>query len=296
MSSVNRELYEDGSTRMADADGAFLFRRPRAGVLVVSGSGRDHGQFESLPFDEMEGEALRFGPLDLFVDASQLDFAEQNVVSTWTKWMRQLPTAVQSLTVLHGSEMTGLGVAVAAHLARHSRRIRSQAHRLGFEDGVRAVAPSFAGLDAPLPDRLPWARRTVDGDAVTLEGSTAQFTVRRLGPARILAHIEGFDRGEFAGHPFDEIQRLVTTRSTFALFLDLRRAEGAAGHVAGAWTRWFSSHRHELEAVDVLAGSQSVRLAVAYAQRQSKVDDLIRVHRDAARFDAAVAGAAAPSP
>jgi hypothetical protein len=285
---VERELFEDGSNRLIDAEGAFLFRRPRAGVLVMSGSGRDRGQFGDAPFRDIEAEAVRFGPLDLFIDASALDFVDGDVVSRWTVWLRELPGSVQSLGILYGADVTGLNVAVAAHRARLPGRLRVHPDRVRFEHDIRRVAPDFAGLDAPLAPLLAPARQ-MDAAAggVILEAPSARLEVRRLRVGRVLVTIEGYDRGEFGAAPFDEIHRRAGTHAGWRLFLDLRAARGATAHVAEAWTRWFASQRPALEAVDVLVESRTVHVAVSYARHVSGTHQLIRVHRDPASFEAA---------
>ena len=73
---MNCELFEDGSTRLSIAEAAFVFRRPRPGVLVVTGTGWDRGQFGDVPFEEIEAEGARFGPLELFIDTSGMEFVE----------------------------------------------------------------------------------------------------------------------------------------------------------------------------------------------------------------------------
>jgi hypothetical protein len=290
---VDRELLEDGSNRLIDAEGALLFRRPRPGVLVMSGSGRDRGQFGDVPFRDIEAEAFRFRPLDLFIDSSGLDLADRAVVSRWTAWLRELPGSVQSLGILHGSGMTGVNVAVAAHLARHPGRLRVRRDRARFEQDIHEVAPSFAGLDAPLAPALTPARHTetADGRAL-LEASSARLEIRSLRVGRVVVTIEGYDRGEFGATPFDEIHRRAGTQSGWRLFLDLRSARGAAAHVADAWTRWFASQRPALEAVDVLVESRTVHVAVTYARHVSGTHHLISVHRDQASFEAAKGRAA----
>ena len=287
---MNRELFEDGSIRLSDAEGAFLFRRPQPGVLVVTGTGSDSGQFDDLPFAEIEAEGGRFRPLALFIDASGLEFVERSVVSRWTGWLQQLPVSVGSLDILHGEEMTGLNVAVAAHLARHSGRLRTHPDRRRFEQAVRLAASDFAGLDAPLPPLVQPARRTETAPGVvTLEAASARVEIERLSAGRVLVTIGGYDGGEFGGMPFDEIARCLKPESQWRLFLDLRAARGAAGPVASAWTRWFASHRHVLQAVDILAESQTVHVAVAYAHHNSRTHHVARLHRDPESFQDALA-------
>jgi hypothetical protein len=292
---MNRVLFEDGSTRLSDAEGAFLFRRPRPGVLVVSGSGRDRGQFEDSPFEEIEGDGARFGPIDLFIDTSALEFADAAVVRRWTAWLRQLPASVRSLGILHGAEMTGLNVAVAAHLARLAGRLRVQPDRRRLEQAIRQVASSFIGLDAPLPAALPPARRTETATGiVTLEGTSARLEVQPMRAGRVLVSMEGYDRGEFGGTPFDEIHRRAGTPSGWRLFLDLRAARGATVHVSDAWTGWFASHRRILEAVDILVESRTVHVAVSYAHHSSGTHHLARLHRRSHSFEEALAHEASP--
>jgi hypothetical protein len=293
LAAVDRELLEDGSTRLIDAEGALLFRRPRPGVLVMSGSGRDRGQFGDVPFRDIEAEASRFEPLDLFIDTSGLDFVDSAVVSRWTAWLRELPASVHSLGILHGADMTGVNVAVAAHLARHAGRLRVHPDRTRFEDDIHRVAPMFAGLDAPLAPAMTPARRTETADGgVILEASSARLEVRPLRVGHVVVTIEGYDRGEFGATPFDEIHRRAGAQTGWRLFLDLRSARGAAAHVADAWTRWFASQRPALEAVDVLVESRTVHVTVSYARHVSGTHHLIRVHRDQGSFEAAKGPAA----
>jgi hypothetical protein len=287
---MNRELFEDGSSRLSDADGTFMFRRPRPGVLVVTGTGSDRGQFDELPFAEIEAEGARFGPLELFIDTSGLEFVERAVVNRWTTWLQHLPNSVGSLGIVHGGEMTGLNVAVAAHLARQSGRLRTYPDRGRFEQAIRQADSGFAGLDTPPPAVLRPARRTeTAAGVVALEATSARLEIQPLFAGRVLVTIEGYDRGEFGGTPFDEIQRCVGTEREWRLFLDLRAARGATGPVAAAWTRWFASHRHVLQAVDILAESQTVHVAVSYAHHSSGTHHVARVHRDPESFRAALA-------
>jgi hypothetical protein len=282
-------LLEDGSTRLSDPDGAFLFRRPRPGVLLIAISGRDVGQFGEIPFEEMEAEAARFGPLAIYLDTSGAEVAGAEVVTRWTGWLRQLPVWVRSLDILHGGETTGLNVAIAAHLARRPGRLTAHDDRERFVRAVRQAAPSFSGPDVPPPPPLPAVRREHHGDSDVFRAGTATLTVRSLGPARVLVTIGGYDRGEFGGTPFDEIHRRTDARPGLQLLLDLREARGAAAHVAEAWTQWFATHRRAMSSVDVLVDSQSVHVAVNFAQHLSGTGDLIRIHRDATRFEEAMA-------
>ena len=284
-----RELLEDGSTRLHDDEGAFVFRRPRPGALVVRFVGRDSGQFGEKPFEEMEAEAARFGPLHIFLDTSPADVTEVDVVTRWTSWLRSLPVWVRAIEILHGQQMTGLNVAIAAHLARRDR-LKAYADQPRFEAAIRRVAPSFVGLDAPLPAALPAVRHEHhEGGHDIYRSDSASLSVRSAAPGRVILTLGGFDRGEFGGTPFDEIRRRTDPRLGLHLLLDLRDARGAARHVADGWTQWFATHRRSLKAVDVLVDSRGVHVAVAFAQHFSGTDDLVRIHRDPARFDEATA-------
>lgn len=279
-----RELLEDGSTRLYDSDGAFLFRRPRPALLVVGFAGRDLGQFGEGPFEEMEAEAARFGPLHLYMDTSHAEVSDVDVVNRWTGWLRHLPVWVRTLDLLHGSEMTGLNVAIAAHLAHRPGRVKAYTNPQRFVTVLRQALPSFAGLDAPLPPALPAVQQGQDHGSDVFRSGSATLAVRSLAPGRVLMTFSGYDRGEFGGTPFDEIRRRTDPRIGLHLLLDLREARGAAAHVAEAWAQWFATHHHALRAVDVLVNSHSVQFAVSFAQHVSGTRNLIRVHRDPIRF------------
>jgi hypothetical protein len=282
------ELLEDGSTRLSDDAGAFVFRRPRPGVLVVRFVGRDGGQFGETPFEEMEAEAARFGPLHIFLDTSLADGADSEVVARWTNWLRALPVWVRTIEILHGSEMTGLNVAIAAHLARRDR-LKAYADPPRFVAAIRQAAPSFAGFDVPLPPPCPSVRHEHRDGRDIFRSDSASLSVRSTGPGRVLLTLSGYDRGEFGGIPFDEIRRRTDPRLGLHLLLDLRDARGAAPHVAEGWTYWFATNRHSLKGVDVLVDNRTVHAAVAFAQHVSGTHGLVRIHRDPVRFDEALA-------
>ena len=283
------ELLEDGSTRLYNGDGAFVFRRPRPGILVVRFVGRDRGQFGERPFEEMEAEAARFGPLHVYLDTSLAEVSGVDVVARWTSWLRCLPAWIRAIDILHGSEMTGLNVAIAAHLARRPDRLTAYADAERFVAAIRQAVPSFAGLEAPLPPPLPPVRQEHHHDSDVFRSDSASLAVRSAGRGRVMMTFGGYDRGEFGGTPFDEIRRRTDARLGLHLLLDLREARGAARHVADGWTHWFATQRRVLRAVDVLVDSRSVYTAVAYAQHVSGTQDLIRIHRDPARFEEGMA-------
>ena len=69
MQGTLRELLPDGSVRLTSGESAFVFARPTAGVLLVTITGYDKGQFGTAALDEI-GSVLRLGTrVHLFVDA-----------------------------------------------------------------------------------------------------------------------------------------------------------------------------------------------------------------------------------
>src|SRR5688572_22699279 len=84
--TFERETLPDGSVRMVSGEASFLFARPKPGVLVVTITGYDKGQFGTAPLDEI-GSVLRVAaPVQLFVDARDAVGATVRVSEDWTRF------------------------------------------------------------------------------------------------------------------------------------------------------------------------------------------------------------------
>jgi hypothetical protein len=134
-----REALPDGSVRMVSAEASFLFARPKTGVLVVTITGYDKGQFGTAPLDEI-GSVLRVAaPVQLFVDARDAVGATVRVSEDWTRFFTRHSADLARVHVLVGSKMVELTIAIARHLSRTDRLIQMYSDPSIFEGQLEAA-------------------------------------------------------------------------------------------------------------------------------------------------------------
>ena len=114
---VIRSTLVDGRWQLAAGKSRFLFERLRPGSLLVSASGSDTGQFGTAVLDEVRAEAMRFGPVRLFVDATGAQYVAVEVSREWTKFFSTNRNNLRRVSVLVGSRAMQLTVAIAQHLS-----------------------------------------------------------------------------------------------------------------------------------------------------------------------------------
>ena len=122
--AVVREERPDGEVRLYDAACTFSFRRPQAGALLVTITGNDTGQFGTRSLDEIRLEMLRYRPLELFVDAREAIGAAVSVSDEWTRFFALNREHLKRVSVLVGSKVVHLTVAIAQHLSRTGNLIQ----------------------------------------------------------------------------------------------------------------------------------------------------------------------------
>lgn len=135
----NREVLPDGSVRMTSGESALLFTRPASGVLVVTITGYDKGQFGTAPFDEIDSLLRVAAPVHLFVDARNSVGATVRVSEDWTRFISRHGAELAHVHVLVGSKMVELTVAIARHLSRTDRLIQIYSDPEVFETQLEAA-------------------------------------------------------------------------------------------------------------------------------------------------------------
>jgi phage tail sheath gpL-like len=121
---IKREILPGGSIRLSSGDCAFLYKRPRSGVLHVTISGHDTGQFGTSTLDEINGAINREGVLELFIDAREAFGAAVSVSDDWTKFFALNREKLSRVHVLVGSKVVQLTGAIAQHLSRTGNLIQ----------------------------------------------------------------------------------------------------------------------------------------------------------------------------
>ena len=132
MESVAREELPGGTIRLLDAACSFTFSRLRPGALLITITGHDKGQFGTRSLDEVRMEMLRHRPLELFIDASDASGASARVSEEWTHFFSLNREQLKRVSVLVGSKVMHLTVAIAQHLSRTGDLIQIHSDRDAF--------------------------------------------------------------------------------------------------------------------------------------------------------------------
>ena len=133
-SEIKREILPGGDIRLSSGSCVFLYRRPRAGVLHVTISGYDNGQFGTATLDEILTAIAREGKIELFVDARDASGASVTVSEDWTRFFAANRERLKRVHVLVGeSKVLQLTVSIAQHLSRTGNlmQIYSDAENFG---------------------------------------------------------------------------------------------------------------------------------------------------------------------
>ena len=139
MDGVMRTATSDGKVRLMAATCAFDYERLRPGALLVTISGHDTGQFGSTTLDEIRLELLRHRPLELFVDAREALGPAVTVSDDWTHFFSLNRNDLRRVSVLVGSKVVHLTIAIAQHLSRTGELIQIYSDRATFAARVAAA-------------------------------------------------------------------------------------------------------------------------------------------------------------
>ena len=139
--AVVREILPDGSVVLRTPGCTFTYRRPKPGVLVVTITGDDDGQFGTATLDEIRMELLRERPLALFIDARAATGAAVSVSDDWKRFFEQSRADLASVVVLAPSKFVHLTVQIAKHLSRTGELIEILSAPAAFEDRLRKTVP-----------------------------------------------------------------------------------------------------------------------------------------------------------
>jgi len=139
MNGVTRTATPDGKVRLLGRTCAFDYERLRAGALLVTITGHDTGQFGSATLDELRLELLRHRPLELFVDAREALGPAVSVSDDWTHFFSLNREGLRRVSVLVGSNVVHLTVAIAQHLSRTGDLIQIYSDPETFEARVAAA-------------------------------------------------------------------------------------------------------------------------------------------------------------
>ncbi|SHH29492.1 STAS/SEC14 domain-containing protein [Massilia sp. CF038] len=130
---LSKTVLADGSLEMTAGEGRFVFLRPRPGTLLVTISGQDSGQFGTAALDEIRMEITRQGTLELLIDASEAVLVTTEVSQEWTRFFSLNRPQLRRVSVLTGSRLIHLTVAIAQHLSQTGNLIQIYSDRALFD-------------------------------------------------------------------------------------------------------------------------------------------------------------------
>jgi hypothetical protein len=129
---IKREILPGGSIKLSSGNCTFVYERPRPGVLHVTISGHDAGQFGTATVDEVQAAIAREGVLELFVDTSETVSASVSVSDEWTRFFSVNRDNLSRVHILVNSKVVSLTVAIAQHLSRTGNLIQIYTDRDSF--------------------------------------------------------------------------------------------------------------------------------------------------------------------
>lgn len=134
IAGVTRTQVAGGSVELRSERATFVYHYVRPGVLLVTISGADEGQFGSMALDEIKVRLLDHRPLELFIDAEAAVLATVEVSREWTHFFSANRQRLRRVSVLSGTRVIELTVAIARHLSSTGSLIQIYTDRSLFED------------------------------------------------------------------------------------------------------------------------------------------------------------------
>ena len=116
---IRREAVDPQTTRISAGQCSFTYRRLKPGVLLMTISGHDNGQFGTATIDEVNAEYDRFGPVTLFVDTQSAAGPATEVMEAWTAYFSANRKKLKRVAILvpPESKLLHLTVSIVQHLS-----------------------------------------------------------------------------------------------------------------------------------------------------------------------------------
>ncbi len=147
-----RRSLPHGGTQLLSKEGAFVFYRPRPGVVLIVISGDDKGQFGAAPHDELRGDLTHFAPCEIFIDLSRASLAHLSVQKAWTEWFARNRSWLKAVNILVAGKYIHVTVELAKLFSRTGELIRVYFDPALFDEALERSAPGAPRLRSPAQD------------------------------------------------------------------------------------------------------------------------------------------------
>lgn len=134
----NMELENPPEVRYDGIHCSMTIRQPSRGVVVLTITGTDIGEFSDAPMLELNKYLSAADPIELFIDARDVRGASVDVSGDWAKWLRAQKVHFRDVNMLTGSRL----VQITADFVR----------RFADLDGVMRIYNEPAAFDAALAE------------------------------------------------------------------------------------------------------------------------------------------------
>lgn len=133
---VIKRSVDGRNIHLSSGQGEFIFRPIGASALLVTIVGNDHGQFGTSALDEIRLAIMRQRSLELLIDAESAMNVSVEVSQEWTRFFSTSRDQLSRVSVLTGSKLINLTVAIAQHLSNTGNLIQIYSDRELFNAAV----------------------------------------------------------------------------------------------------------------------------------------------------------------
>src|ERR1051325_1224000 len=129
------------AVRFDGAHCSIVIERPRRAVVVLRISGRDIGEFADRPMREIDGD-LQSGPIELFVDARNVQGASLDVSSDWAQWLGKHRDRFRRVSMLTSTRFIQMTADFVRRFAGLGDIMRIYTDPAAFDDALAAASVS----------------------------------------------------------------------------------------------------------------------------------------------------------
>jgi hypothetical protein len=130
--------------RLAAGAATMVLTRLGPGIILMSATGHDVGQFGDEPFEWLEQEMGRHGSIEVFVDTREMFNATQTVADGWSNWISRHRSRLKRMSLLTSSKYVQMTLEVAKLFSRTGELMRIYTDAPAFSDAIsQSLGRSF---------------------------------------------------------------------------------------------------------------------------------------------------------